>query len=150
MNEDGRLTERRQRRHGARLARAVDCDLQASEYGARWGSFFFFQAEDGIRDLTVTGVQTCALPIWTGRTGPATWEAGDYATGQENHPAAGVSWYEAAAFAKFAGKSVPTVFHWNHAASEYLSASIVPIFFSSRRRHTRFDCDWSSDVCSSD
>src|SRR2546428_2199817 len=62
----------------------------------------------------------------TGRTGPATWEAGDYATGQENHPAAGVSWYEAAAFAKFAGKSVPTVFHWNHAASEYLSASIVP------------------------
>src|SRR2546421_5348582 len=29
--------------------------------------FFFFQAEDGIRDLIVTGVQTCALPIYTGR-----------------------------------------------------------------------------------
>src|SRR3989475_4184410 len=29
--------------------------------GSFW--FFFFQAEDGIRDLTVTGVQTCALPI---------------------------------------------------------------------------------------
>src|SRR2546430_13576576 len=28
-----------------------------------WTLFFFFQAEDGIRDLTVTGVQTCALPI---------------------------------------------------------------------------------------
>src|SRR2546427_8957969 len=28
-----------------------------------YSSFFFFQAEDGIRDLTVTGVQTCALPI---------------------------------------------------------------------------------------
>src|SRR2546430_10108739 len=27
-------------------------------------SVFFFQAEDGIRDLTVTGVQTCALPIY--------------------------------------------------------------------------------------
>src|SRR5437867_8901486 len=27
--------------------------------------FFFFQAEDGIRDRTVTGVQTCALPIWS-------------------------------------------------------------------------------------
>src|SRR2546430_3482901 len=27
-------------------------------------TFFFFQAEDGIRDLTVTGVQTCALPIF--------------------------------------------------------------------------------------
>src|SRR2546421_3371206 len=46
--------------------------------------FFFFQAEDGIRYLIVTGVQTCALPI------------------------------------------------------------------SSRRRHTRSDRDWSSDVCSSD
>src|SRR5215469_8201625 len=30
--------------------------------------FFFFQAEDGIRDLYVTGVQTCALPIWPART----------------------------------------------------------------------------------
>src|SRR2546430_12013697 len=29
-----------------------------------WCWFFFFQAEDGIRDLTVTGVQTCALPIF--------------------------------------------------------------------------------------
>src|SRR6266478_4844648 len=28
---------------------------------------FFFQAEDGIRDLTVTGVQTCALPIYNGK-----------------------------------------------------------------------------------
>src|SRR5205085_7259076 len=28
-----------------------------------WVFVFFFQAEDGIRDLTVTGVQTCALPI---------------------------------------------------------------------------------------
>src|SRR5438105_15162519 len=31
--------------------------------------FFFFQAEDGIRDPLVTGVQTCALPIWRARTG---------------------------------------------------------------------------------
>src|SRR5215204_4791162 len=32
-----------------------------------WLSFFFFQAEDGIRDHCVTGVQTCALPISRGR-----------------------------------------------------------------------------------
>src|SRR5690349_23616332 len=31
--------------------------------------FFFFQAEDGIRDLYVTGVQTCALPIWNCKPG---------------------------------------------------------------------------------
>src|SRR5438093_971081 len=30
--------------------------------------FFFFQAEDGIRDWSVTGVQTCALPIWNCHT----------------------------------------------------------------------------------
>src|SRR2546430_13108994 len=29
-------------------------------------------------------------------------------------------------------------------------ALVRDFFFSSRRRHTRFDCDWSSDVCSSD
>src|SRR2546430_5812254 len=31
-----------------------------------------------------------------------------------------------------------------------LQTVMLYIFFSSRRRHTRFDCDWSSDVCSSD
>src|SRR6478736_7593272 len=31
-----------------------------------------------------------------------------------------------------------------------LHSNSVYFFFSSRRRHTRFDCDWSSDVCSSD
>src|SRR2546430_7277538 len=34
--------------------------------------FFFFQAEDGIRDLTVTGVQTCALPICSTKRKPRT------------------------------------------------------------------------------
>src|SRR6266487_3584675 len=33
------------------------------------GRFFFFQAEDGIRDGRVTGVQTCALPIFCGQPG---------------------------------------------------------------------------------
>src|SRR5438309_6461923 len=32
--------------------------------------YFFFQAEDGIRDGTVTGVQTCALPIYNGGYSP--------------------------------------------------------------------------------
>src|SRR5256886_9429264 len=35
----------------------------AADVGGWLFGFFFFQAEDGIRDLTVTGVQTCALPI---------------------------------------------------------------------------------------
>src|SRR2546430_2996596 len=40
--------------------------------------FFFFQAEDGIRDLTVTGVQTCALPIWFINTSGAIMVKGQY------------------------------------------------------------------------
>src|SRR2546430_7115197 len=44
--------------------------------------FFFFQAEDGIRDLTVTGVQTCALPISRGcpRAASACVSKGRWAT----------------------------------------------------------------------
>src|SRR2546430_4404072 len=48
--------------------------------------FFFFQAEDGIRDLTVTGVQTCALPI----------SANDYAA-RKAHPADAGRLYDPAA-----------------------------------------------------
>src|SRR5205823_7457408 len=43
--------------------------------------FFFFQAEDGIRDKLVTGVQTCALPICAGAAGAIALEAGPAATG---------------------------------------------------------------------
>src|SRR2546430_5961594 len=44
----------------------MDCEQATGEVRCL-GLFFFFQAEDGIRDLTVTGVQTCALPIYTAR-----------------------------------------------------------------------------------
>jgi formylglycine-generating enzyme required for sulfatase activity len=48
----------------------------------------------------------------TGRPGPATWDLGTYPDGQADHPVAGVSWFEAAAYARFAGKSLPTFYHW--------------------------------------
>ena len=62
----------------------------------------------------------------TGQPGPATWELGSYPKGQERHPVAGVSWYEAAAYARFAGKSLPTIYHWNEAAQTQASMLIVP------------------------
>ena len=52
----------------------------------------------------------------TGRPGPATWELGTYPAGQDDFPVTGVSWYEAAAYAEFAGKTLPTVYHWNRVA----------------------------------
>src|SRR2546427_7866374 len=42
-------------------------------------SFFFFQAEDGIRYLTVTGVQTCALPIFRAQNPAGTHSAATHA-----------------------------------------------------------------------
>jgi eukaryotic-like serine/threonine-protein kinase len=63
----------------------------------------------------------------TGRPGPATWRVGEYPAGQDDYPVGGVSWYEAAAFAKFSGKSLPTVTHWIRAAGTDFGASIEPL-----------------------
>jgi eukaryotic-like serine/threonine-protein kinase len=52
----------------------------------------------------------------TGRPGPATWELGDFPAGQANYPVTGVSWFEAAAYAEFAGKSLPPIWYWSNAA----------------------------------
>lgn len=62
----------------------------------------------------------------TGRPGPAGWLQADYPSGQGQYPVSGVSWYEAAAYAAFAGKTLPTVWHWNKASGVYLSGIIVP------------------------
>ncbi|HEU4722376.1 MAG TPA: protein kinase [Gemmatimonadaceae bacterium] len=62
----------------------------------------------------------------TGQPGPSTWEAGAYPAGQADLPVGGVSWYEAAAYAKFAGKSLPTVYHWARAAAIPAARFIVP------------------------
>jgi dienelactone hydrolase len=62
----------------------------------------------------------------TGRLGPSTWELGNYLEGQENYPVSGVSWYEAAAYAEFAGKRLPTIFHWKVTASTNYSQYIIP------------------------
>src|SRR2546429_4226002 len=60
------------------MAGGADSYLDSQARQRAWGSlrefgrmcvfFFFFQAEDGIRDVAVTGVQTCALPISTALT----------------------------------------------------------------------------------
>src|SRR5256885_10602556 len=46
------------------LLRTCSCQISRKQpVNVSWTYFFFFQAEDGIRDYKVTGVQTCALPI---------------------------------------------------------------------------------------
>jgi formylglycine-generating enzyme required for sulfatase activity/cephalosporin-C deacetylase-like acetyl esterase len=62
----------------------------------------------------------------TGRPGPSTWIDSDYPKGKENYPVSGVSWFEAAAYARFVGKQLPTIYHWAVAASPYWGPSIIP------------------------
>jgi hypothetical protein len=62
----------------------------------------------------------------TGRPGPATWEAGTYPDGMGNHPVTGVSWYEAAAYAEYAKKQLPSAFHWAQIADTYRTEFLVP------------------------
>lgn len=62
----------------------------------------------------------------TGQPGPASWVAGDHPDGLGQHPVVGVSWYEAMAYCAWAGRSLPTVFHWNRAAETRLASMVVP------------------------
>ncbi|MBI3932725.1 MAG: protein kinase [Acidobacteria bacterium] len=52
----------------------------------------------------------------TGRPGPAGWELGTYPEGRAQEPVGGVSWYEAAAYAEYSGRRLPTLLHWYKAA----------------------------------
>ncbi len=61
----------------------------------------------------------------SGRPGPSTWVAGHYPEGQGNYPVAGVSWFEAAAYAAFAGKSLPVFAQWFQAASPDLASDTI-------------------------
>ena len=69
----------------------------------------------------------------TGRSGPATWELGSYPDGKEDFPVGGISWYEAAAYARFAGKELPTIYHW------YRSTRAAEDAFSDILKISNFD-----------
>jgi formylglycine-generating enzyme required for sulfatase activity/predicted esterase len=63
----------------------------------------------------------------TGRPGPATWELGSYGEGRDDYPVGGVSWYEAAAYCSWAGKTLPTVFHWFGATHQDQLSDIIDV-----------------------
>jgi DNA-binding winged helix-turn-helix (wHTH) protein/dienelactone hydrolase len=74
----------------------------------------------------------------TGRPGPASWEVGNYAPAHDDFPVGGVSWYEAMAYAEFAHKRIPTVFHWFRAADQGIWSDIL--------RFSNFASDGSARV----
>lgn len=61
----------------------------------------------------------------TGRAGPSTWEGGHYPEGRADYPVSGVSWYEASAYAAFAGKSLPAFAQWYEAAPPDVARYVV-------------------------
>jgi len=52
----------------------------------------------------------------TGQPGPATWELSRHPGDRPEYPVRGVSWFEAAAYCEWIGRSLPTFYHWKHAA----------------------------------
>jgi len=61
----------------------------------------------------------------TNRFAPATWELGSYPSGEDDYPVSALSWYEAAAYAEFTGKKLPTIYHWYRAADMGRFSDIV-------------------------
>ena len=76
--------------------------------GYQQREYWHHEFRRGGRTLTWEEAMTQLVDA-TGRPRPAMWEVGAYPAGQDDYPVGGVSWYEAAAYAAFRGKSLPTV-----------------------------------------
>jgi formylglycine-generating enzyme required for sulfatase activity len=78
----------------------------------------YWQDMDFVRDGNSLGLdEALALMVdQTGRHAPAGWELADFADGRDNYPVTGISWYEAQAFAKYRGNTLPPMYHWAKAA----------------------------------
>jgi len=61
----------------------------------------------------------------TGRPGPSTWRLGTFPEGQADYPVGGVSWYEAAAYARWVLKELPTTLQWDQGRLYYRENSHV-------------------------
>jgi eukaryotic-like serine/threonine-protein kinase len=80
-----------------------------------------------VRDGRVLGFEE-AMALFrdsTGRPGPAGWELGRFPDGTDQYPVTGVSWYEASAYARFVGKSLPTAHHWMRAAGHDIHSHVL-------------------------
>jgi serine/threonine protein kinase/dienelactone hydrolase len=62
----------------------------------------------------------------TGRPGPAGWQVGTFESGMEEFPVTGVSWYEAAAYARFVGKRLPSIYHFAIASATAVGGDFLP------------------------
>ena len=100
-------------------------DARGYENAQYWQGLTFpddrpFDLETHRSDLTDT----------TGRNAPSGWELGNFPSGTGEHPVGGVSWFEAMAYARFKGQTLPTIHHWTRAAPR------------ARRKRLTLPCTW--------
>jgi serine/threonine protein kinase/formylglycine-generating enzyme required for sulfatase activity len=62
----------------------------------------------------------------TGLPGPRDWSNQDFPEGKADYPVANITWYEAAAYAAFRGKQLPTIFQWEKAARDGNVSTMAP------------------------
>ena len=87
-------------------------DAGGYENPAFWEGLTF---EDGGRALSWEEARKRFVDS-TGRPGPSGWQLSAFPKDQADFPVGGISWYEAAAYAKFRGRQLPTLHHWVRAA----------------------------------
>jgi len=61
----------------------------------------------------------------TGQPGPTGWIMSEIPEGQEHWPASGISWFEAAAYAAFLDKDLPTIYHWSYLSELHAAPELV-------------------------
>jgi hypothetical protein len=74
---------------------------------------------NGIRTVDGSEIDEATIASFTdttGRPGPSYWELGSYPSGSADLPVGGISLYEAKAYARYRGMSLPTIHHWARAA----------------------------------
>jgi tRNA A-37 threonylcarbamoyl transferase component Bud32 len=95
----------------------TNSDYQAFLAAGGYRNPAFWPAELRSKGRTLPWAQAVGLLVdRSGLPGPRTWEEGRYPAGKEAHPVTGVSWYEASAYARWAGGELPRAAQWWRAA----------------------------------
>ena len=97
--------------------------VQAGGYARE--EFWKHSFQDGAKALSFSQAMA-RFKDATGRAGPANWKLGSFPDGEGELPVRGISWHEASAYAAFAGKALPTIYHWYFADSGGDFFNLVP------------------------